>query len=263
MRQDCAQFETIQLAGIPFANLSRQETASLLLRMAKAKNGVPWFATSANGQVISACETDPAMMRRLQQAHLVSCDGQPIVTLSRWLSRRGLKERVATTDLIHDLCSLSTTVDFTLFILGATDRENKAATESLRIMYPRLKIVGGLHGYHSEQQWPEVVRQINEIGPDLLIVSLGVPHEHAFYEAYASHLPRVGVIKTAGGLLNFLSGSVPRAPKWLQDAGLEWAFRLAREPRRLFFRYLYTNPHALYLLLARRPVLSIVSLNVE
>jgi exopolysaccharide biosynthesis WecB/TagA/CpsF family protein len=165
-----------------------------------------------------------------------------------------LPERVATTDLIHDICERASETPFTLFVLGSTDPENAKAIKNLVRKYPALNVVGRSHGYHTSQGWDEVVRQINAIGPDLLLVSLGVPQEQAFYSKYASMLPAVGVIKTAGGLLNFLSGSVRRAPTWLQNIGLEWAFRVVLEPRRLFARYAITNPHALYLILSRTPV---------
>jgi exopolysaccharide biosynthesis WecB/TagA/CpsF family protein len=82
-------------------------------------------------------------------------------------------------------------------------------------------------------------------------VALGVPYEQAFVAEFVPRLDKVGVIKTAGGLFNFLSGSRRRAPQWMQDAGLEWVWRIWLEPRRLFWRYLTTNPRALYLLLQR------------
>ena len=72
--------------------------------------------------------------------------------------------------------------------------------------------------------------------------------EQAFVAEYSPRLSNVGVIKTAGGLFNFLSGSMPRAPRWMQKLGLEWAWRIWLEPRRLFWRYLTTNPRALFLL---------------
>ena len=79
-------------------------------------------------------------------------------------------------------------------------------------------------------------------------MALGVPYEQAFVEEYTSRLSNVGIIKTSGGLFNFLSGSRARAPKWMQAIGLEWAWRIWLEPRRLFWRYFTTNPRALYLL---------------
>ena len=87
------------------------------------------------------------------------------------------------------------------------------------------------------------------LAPDYLWVALGVPYEQAFVAEFAPRLTKVGIIKTSGGLFNFLSGSRPRAPRWMQHAGLEWAWRIWLEPRRLFWRYLTTNPRALYLLL--------------
>jgi N-acetylglucosaminyldiphosphoundecaprenol N-acetyl-beta-D-mannosaminyltransferase len=86
------------------------------------------------------------------------------------------------------------------------------------------------------------------MAPDYLWVALGVPYEQAFVEEFTPRLSNVGVIKTSGGLFNFLSGSRARAPQWMQAVGLEWAFRIWLEPRRLFWRYLTTNPRALYLL---------------
>src|SRR5260370_11722482 len=89
------------------------------------------------------------------------------------------------------------------------------------------------------------------MAPDYLKVSLGVPYEQAFVEEFTPRLSNVGVIKTSGGLFNFLSGSRSRAPQWMQDVGLEWAWRIWLEPRRLFWRYFTTNPRALYLLFNR------------
>jgi exopolysaccharide biosynthesis WecB/TagA/CpsF family protein len=94
------------------------------------------------------------------------------------------------------------------------------------------------------------VDEINRLAPDYLWVALGVPYEQAFVEEFTPHLSDVGIIKTSGGLFNFLSGSRARAPRWMQSAGLEWAWRIWLEPRRLFWRYLTTNPRALYLLLS-------------
>jgi len=93
------------------------------------------------------------------------------------------------------------------------------------------------------------VKEINELAPDILWVSFGAPLEHEFVRRYARELPNVKVIKTSGGLFDFVSGAKKRAPPWMQRAGLEWAFRLMLEPRRLMGRYLKTNPVAFVLLL--------------
>jgi exopolysaccharide biosynthesis WecB/TagA/CpsF family protein len=136
-------------------------------------------------------------------------------------------------------------------MFGAEEDQNAAAVANVRKRYPDLRIVGHCHGYLRGDALRAKVDEINELAPDYLWVALGVPYEQAFVAEFTSRLPNVGVIKTAGGLFNFLSGSLPRAPRWMQDVGLEWAWRIWLEPRRLFWRYLTTNPRALYLLLNR------------
>jgi exopolysaccharide biosynthesis WecB/TagA/CpsF family protein len=141
--------------------------------------------------------------------------------------------------------------NLSFYMFGADEAENAAAVANVRRMYPKLRIVGHCHGYLRGDELRAKVDEINELAPDYLWVALGVPYEQAFVAEFASRLTKVGVIKTSGGLFNFLSGSRARAPRWMQDAGLEWAWRICLEPRRLFWRYLTTNPRALYLLLNR------------
>jgi exopolysaccharide biosynthesis WecB/TagA/CpsF family protein len=96
------------------------------------------------------------------------------------------------------------------------------------------------------------VRAINRLGPDIVWLAMGVPREQEFYMRFAHAMPRVGLIKTSGGLFNFLSASARRAPQWMQDRGLEWVYRMGQDPRRLMLRYLTTSPHAALLMLTRR-----------
>ena len=139
----------------------------------------------------------------------------------------------------------------TFLRFDANKAENAAAVEIVRKRYPALKIAGGYRGYLGGEALHAKVDEINALPPDYLWVSLGVPYGQAFVEEFTPHLLNVGLFKTSGGLFNFLSGSRTRAPRWMQQAGLEWAWRIWLEPRRLFWRYLTTNPRALYLLLNR------------
>ena len=166
-----------------------------------------------------------------------------------------MPERVATTDLFHVVARKAEAAGRTFYMLGASEAENATAVANVQKMYPDLKIVGRSHGYLRGEALRAKVDEINALAPDYLWVALGVPYEQAFVEEFTPHLNKVGIIKTSGGLFNFLSGSRSRAPKWMQTIGLEWAWRTLLEPRRLFRRYLTTNPRALYLLFSRnRPV---------
>jgi N-acetylglucosaminyldiphosphoundecaprenol N-acetyl-beta-D-mannosaminyltransferase len=168
--------------------------------------------------------------------------------VSRLRSKTPLPERVATTDLFHVVARKAQAARLTFYMFGADEEENAAAVANVRKMYPDLRILGRSHGYLRGNGLRDKVDEINALAPDYLWVALGVPYEQAFVEKFTPHLTNVGVIKTSGGLFNFLSGSRARAPQWMQTIGLEWAWRIWLEPRRLFWRYLTTNPRALYLL---------------
>jgi exopolysaccharide biosynthesis WecB/TagA/CpsF family protein len=105
--------------------------------------------------------------------------------------------------------------------------------------------------FKNDDEEIRVCGQIAELAPDILWISMGVPREQHFIVRHRHRLTSVGVIKTSGGLFDFLAGFKPRAPFWMQDAGLEWVWRACLEPKRLGWRYLKTNPLALYLLLAK------------
>jgi N-acetylglucosaminyldiphosphoundecaprenol N-acetyl-beta-D-mannosaminyltransferase len=241
----------ISLGGLRLAVLDVEQTANFMIDVVfpTRRAARPLYLTSANGEVLARCSTEPMTGRLFRAADLINADGQPLVTVSRLRSLTPLPERVATTDLFHVVARKAAAAGLSFYMLGADDEENAAAVANVRKMYPDLKIVGRCHGYLRGDALRAKVDEINLLAPDYLWVALGVPYEQSFVEEFTPRLSNVGVIKTAGGLYNFLSGSRVRAPGWMQTAGLEWVWRIWLEPRRLFWRYLTTNPRALYLLL--------------
>ena len=252
-RAATASVPRITLGGLRLAVLDLEQTANFMIDAVfpQRRASRPLYLTSANGEVLARCSTEPMTDRLFRAADLINADGQPLVTISKFKSKTPLPERVATTDLFHVVARKAQAAGLTFYLLGADEAENAAAVACVRRQYPYLKIVGRCHGYLRGEALRAKVAEINALAPDYLWVALGVPYEQAFVEEYASALSNVGVIKTSGGLFNFLSGSRTRAPVWMQQAGLEWAWRIWLEPRRLFWRYLTTNPRALYLLLNR------------
>jgi N-acetylglucosaminyldiphosphoundecaprenol N-acetyl-beta-D-mannosaminyltransferase len=242
------------IGDLPIAVIDRARSARLMIELAAARRHSgkpPYVLTSANGQVLSMCAHDPQVRQLFLAADLIHADGTPLVFASRWLAGQPLPERVATTDLFHDVAGLAAASGATFYLLGATDAVIGAAARRAALLHPRLQICGHHSGYFNHDQEAEVVADINRARPDILWIGMGAPRELAFALRNRRRLDRVGVIKTSGGLFDFLSGQVQRAPDWIQSAGLEWAFRTFLEPRRLAHRYLTTNPHALYLLLTR------------
>jgi exopolysaccharide biosynthesis WecB/TagA/CpsF family protein len=242
------------LGGLPIAVIDREASAAMMLRVAKAHKSAraaPAFITSANGQIVSECARYPALRAQILSADLIHADGMPLVFASKLKGRVRLPERVATTDLFHDVARLAETTGAGFYLLGSDPQGIKAAVGNIRAAYPKLRLVGWRDGYFGVDQEQAVVDQINAAAPDILWVGRGVPLEIAFAVRQRSRLTGVGLIKTAGGLFDYISGKNARAPEWVQASGMEWLYRLGLEPRRLFLRYALTNPHAAYLLLAQ------------
>src|SRR6201746_1671741 len=235
-RAATASVPRITLGGLRLAVLDLEQTADFMIDMVfpERRVGRPLYLTSANGEVLARCSTEPMTDRLFRAADLINADGQPLVTVSRFRSSMPLPERVATTDLFHTVARKAAAAGLTFYLFGADQAETAAPVANVRKMYPDLRIVGHSHGYLKGDALRAKVDEINALAPDYLWIALGVPYEQAFVEQFTPRLYNVGVIKTSGGLFNFLSGSRARAPQWMQNVGLEWAWRIWLEPGRLF-----------------------------
>ena len=246
--------QTVMLGGLPITVVDREEAARAMIEAALAHRGSgrePQYLTSANGQVLVECARHPETRDLFLAADAIHADGMPMVVASWYMASRSLPERVATTDLVHDVMKASPAAGVTHFLLGATAEANDAAVANLRRLYPDVAEIDGRNGYFSEAEEEAICAEIDAKAPDVLWLGLGVPKEQAFVLRNRHRLTNVGVIKTSGGLFDFLSGRRARAPRALQAIGLEWAWRAMLEPRRLGKRYLDTNFAAVWLLLTR------------
>lgn len=243
---------TVRLGGLQIAQVSMDAAADGFVAQALAARGGnrrPYYSTSANGQVIAMCRSDDRFRALMHEADEIYADGMPMVLISRMRSATPLSERVATTDLVHAVARRAESKGLSFYFLGGTEEVNRRAVEAMRAAYPGLSFAGRRNGYFTPEEEEKVVAEISDARPDILWVGLGFPMEQAFVKRNLGRLTGVGVIKTSGGLFDFLSGKNPRAPLWMQKAGLEWLHRMCLEPRRLARRYLVTNPVAIYALL--------------
>src|SRR5258708_3908002 len=243
------------IGGLPIAVIDRARSAALMVDAALARRDTaqrPLVFTSANGQVLSMCARDARIRDLFLDADLIHADGMPLVFVSRFLNKTPLPERVATTDLYHDTAVVAQDRGASIYLLGATKTVVDHAVRRTRELYPNLKIAGYNSGYlRREGDEARIIADINRAKPDILWLGLGAPGEQSFAARNRDRLHGVGLIKTSGGLFHFFSRKNTRAPGWMQRLGLEWAYRIYLEPRRLAGRYLMTNPHAIFLLLTR------------
>lgn len=243
--------EETLVGGARVARLGLAETAALMIEAARRpsrREKGPLYLTSVNGEVLARRGADPAFAALVDNADIISADGQPLVLASRLFARKALPERVATTDLYPLVAARAETAGVSFYLFGATEEVNRATFEATKRRFPGLRIVGRSHGYLEGEALERKLAEIDALAPDILWLALGVPREQEFVRRFRSRLSNVKMIKTSGGLFDFMAGARRRAPMWMQKAGLEWAYRLRLEPRRLLRRYATTNPVALMLL---------------
>jgi N-acetylglucosaminyldiphosphoundecaprenol N-acetyl-beta-D-mannosaminyltransferase len=247
-------YTEVVVGGLATACLSRDGLARMMLQDCLDARGNPnrhpKLVFASNGHAIALAAQDEAFRFTFEQADIIHADGQAAVFASRLLTATPIPERSATTDFIHDASKMAAEHGLRFFLLGATEEANAEAARVLRETYPGLQIVGRRHGYFGRDEEDELCDDINLTLPDVVWVGLSVPLEYEFAVRNKTRL-RAGWLVTCGGCYNFVTGAYKRAPGWMQACGLEWLFRLAKEPRRLFWRYAVTNPLAIFYLLTR------------
>lgn len=226
----------IAILGVPFDNLTTGEAIEAVERMVRSQR--PHYLVTANVDFLVQAQSDVELRRILFDAHMVLCDGTPLVWASRWLGNP-LPERIAGSDLVPLLLRVAERQQFRVFLLGATPDSATQAVANLRAKHPKLPLAGHYSPPFNkllEMDHEEITRRIREAKPDLLFVSFGCPKQEKWI---AMHYRTLGVpvCVGVGATIDFLAGQVRRAPKWMQRTGTEWIFRLLQEPRRLFARY--------------------------
>lgn len=246
------EWPTNRLGSLPIVRAGMEDSADAFVRLALERRGAggrPFYSTSANGQVIALCEHDSNFRTMTRQADQIHADGMSVVLYSKLSSANPLPERVATTDLVHAVAARAATAGVSFYFLGASEEVNARAVENMAKAYPGLHFAGRRNGYFDRAEEDAIVEAINAAAPDILWIGFGVPLEQQFVVRNIDRLHNVGLIKTSGGLFDFLAGSKSRAPQWMQKLGLEWLYRMLLEPRRLAIRYLTSNPVAIYAML--------------
>jgi N-acetylglucosaminyldiphosphoundecaprenol N-acetyl-beta-D-mannosaminyltransferase len=226
----------IAILGVPFDNVTAAEAVAAVEQMIASRR--PHYLVTANVDFLVQAQSDVELRRIITEAHLVLCDGTPLVWASRLLGNR-LPERVAGSDLAPVLLKVAAEKQYRVFLLGAAPDSVEQAASRLTRDYPSLLLAGYYSPPFSDllaMDHEEIKRRVREARPDLLFVAFGCPKAEKWMGMHYRDLG-VPVVAGVGATIDFLAGRVKRAPRWIQQAGMEWMFRLACEPRRLFRRY--------------------------
>ena len=237
--------------GVPIVNTTMDEAvewiavrAALTPDPSPTGRGEKALLAFVNPDCLNIAYTHDRYRAVLQQAARVLPDGIGVKIGCR-MRGVGLAANVNGTDLFPRLCERAARDGFSLFLLGARPGIAELVAENMQARYPGLMIAGIQHGYFGPDEEDEIITRINASGAGVLLVAFGVPRQELWLADHHDALTppvRMGV----GGLFDFYSGRIPRAPLWLREIGLEWVWRLIQEPGRMWRRYILGNPLFLY-----------------
>lgn len=219
----------VKLLEVPVDPLTMAETLVRIEEFIASKQPHHIFTADASG--IMRAQEDTELMGIVQQADLVTPDGAGVLVASQMQGVR-LPERVSGCDLVDRISALAARKGYRIYLLGASREVVETAAGVLAERYPCLTIAGIHDGFFTPEQEPAIVRDIATARPDVLFVALGIPKQEQFIRRHFAEL-HTPVMIGVGGSFDVISGTLNRAPRWMQRAGLEWLFRLAQQPSRL------------------------------
>jgi N-acetylglucosaminyldiphosphoundecaprenol N-acetyl-beta-D-mannosaminyltransferase len=233
---------SVEVLGIPLALTTYERTMDWMdATIASKQRG---YVCVAAVHTVMVCQEDPELRDAVVNSDLTVPDGQPLVWAMNALGH-DLPSRVYGPELMERYCERSALTGARVFLYGG--RNQGALVQlalNLRQRHPGVKIVGGYSPPHrelTEEEREAVAEEINGSHADVVWVGIGVPKQEKWMAEMRSRL-EAPVLIGVGAAFDFHAGLVPQAPNWIQESGLEWAYRLAHEPRRLWKRYLRYNP---------------------
>jgi N-acetylglucosaminyldiphosphoundecaprenol N-acetyl-beta-D-mannosaminyltransferase len=229
--------ERFELLGAPLDPVTFEDAVGAVDRAVQSR--VPIQHASLNAAKIVRLQNDAVLSDAIRGCDLVTADGQPVVWAARLLGHR-VPERVNGTDLMEVLLAHAAAHGYRVYLLGARPDVVDDAAAEIRLRHPSILIVGRHHGYFSDTEEEDVVRDIVAARPDLMFIALETPQKELFLARHRGDV-EIPFMMGVGGSLDVVAGRRKRAPHWAQRAGLEWFFRFIQEPRRLGRRYVVGN----------------------
>ena len=227
----------IEIMGAPIDPYTMEQTVSRTKDF--VETGVFAHLAGVNADKLLQMRSDQTMDRMIRQCEIVNADGASMVMAARRLGI-DIPERVAGIDLMHELCRLSQSEGYRIFLLGATRDTVETARRKLEESYPGLDICGIMDGYFDDEDFSAVGEEVASSRPNIVFVGITSPKKEHVIEHFLL-MGLKGVYVGVGGSFDVISGSIPRAPLWMQRMGLEWLFRMMKEPKRLMRRYVMGN----------------------
>lgn len=204
--------------------------------------------TVVNAGKIVLMQEDKELEKSVNEADLINADGQAVVWASKMLGSP-LPERVSGIDLMEKLVKRSFEKGYRCYFLGAEEDVVSNLITLYKKKYSNNVIAGYRNGYFKKSDEKRIAKVISQSNANILFVAITSPKKEIFLNTYKKELKNINFIMGVGGSFDVIAGKVNRAPKWMQDIGFEWLYRVIQEPRRMFMRYLVGNTKFIYLVL--------------
>ncbi len=227
----------VNLLGVPINAVTMAEALAEVDRAVSSRSRL--LVGVVNAAKVVQMADRPSLRYSVLGADLILADGMSVVWACRWLGER-LPERVTGIDLMQKILEAGTDRAYRIYFLGATQEVLSATLARVRREHPGVIIAGSHHGYFRSCDEGRVARAIQGSRPDILFVAMSSPRKEQFLARWAERIG-VPVCHGVGGAFDVFAGKVRRSPRLWQSLGLEWLYRVAQEPTRLWKRYLVTN----------------------
>lgn len=228
----------IKFMNIEIDNLTMSEALIAIDKLIQQNRNA--YVVTPNVDHIVKIENGGVLKEVYQKADLILADGKPLLWIARWYGTP-IKEKISGSDLFPRLCEMAAQKGYKMFFLGAAEGVAARAAENLTKRYPGLQIVGTYSppfGFEDDSyEMFRIKSMIKEAEPQILIVGLGCPKQEKFILHNKDELG-IPVSLGLGASLDFEAQNIKRAPKWISNIGLEWAFRIIQDPKRMVKRYI-------------------------
>ncbi len=221
----------VDILGVPIDNVTMDEALEKI--GAFASSDAVHMVFTPNPEIVMLARENARLFSILKKASLVVPDGIGVVIASRMQKGTPLKERVAGYDLVQNTMKEAAAKGYKYYFFGSKPGIADEAAKRMRETYPGIQITGTRDGYFKEEDIPDIIEDINRSEANIVLVALGAPKQEIWIDSYKHLLKHARVMIGVGGSLDGMAGVVKRAPVAFQKVGLEWFYRLIKQPTRI------------------------------
>lgn len=223
--------ERIKILGVEIDNITSDEAGEITKQLIETSNKSCSLVVAPNVEFIMAAQKDEEFFNILKTSKLATPDSVGVIIGGK-LQKKPFKERIPGQTYFRKVFEVGEKEGWTFYLLGGSGDIPRRAKEHLESLYPKVKIVGYHEGYFKEDSEEKVIEEINNLQPNVLFVAMGAPRQEKWIYENKDKL-KVDIAAGQGGTFDYEAGNIKRAPVWMQKCGIEWLWRLIREPKRI------------------------------